>query len=388
MKEALDLLGRLIEKPSRRATDLLRPATADSTPTWFACVPSYFNDNLDITFDAEALVWKQGTRFNFTRGIVYPTTQDVWADQRRVTPWCFEILDGTPAVPGRAPSETRPAEPRSPGRVVFLERRVSESTVEPGTRRELTQDAFVRLLIGGPLALDEPWVPAPEIRRMGWREENAGQIARFNAQRVAARDVAGFLGLLDGVLLDGHVHDRELAGIQRWFDSNPALSSTWPFGALASVVQRVLDDGVITDDERLELARVIELVIESAQPLTAPPARAARESTELPPVAVDPTPLFDPPAPIDFAGRTFCFTGKMRIMSRPAAAAAVTARGGKPTDNATFQLDYLVVGVDGSEAWSAGSYGRKIEAVMTNKRRDGAATRVIRESDFAEAIKG
>ena len=71
------ILDRIIrEKPSResRLTELLKDPSADSPEGWFMCVPTCFNDALDIKqtqrieSKRKSLVWTQGSTFSFKEG--------------------------------------------------------------------------------------------------------------------------------------------------------------------------------------------------------------------------------------------------------------------------------------------------------------------------------
>jgi hypothetical protein len=84
---------------------------------------------------------------------------------------------------------------------------------------------------------------------------------------------------------------------------------------------------------------------------------------------------FDSPQPIvDFQKRSFIFTGKFAFGSREACQAAVTERGGlAPSQKSiSYDINYLVVGVEGSKAWKRGSYGNKIEAAILLRREFGS----------------
>jgi hypothetical protein len=67
---------------------------------------------------------------------------------------------------------------------------------------------------------------------------------------------------------------------------------------------------------------------------------------------------------ISFAGKTFCFTGKLAILKRTQAEREVRARCGFTIDKVTPQLDYLVVGSTPSPSWKYGSYGSKINDAL------------------------
>jgi len=88
----------------------------------------------------------------------------------------------------------------------------------------------------------------------------------------------------------------------------------------------------------------------------------------------------------DLAGRTFVFTGKMRTLQRKDAAAKVEALGGKAMQDVTRDLDFLVVGDEGSPLFGQGAKGSKMlkaEKLIGQ----GAKVRIISEGDFIRMIK-
>jgi NAD-dependent DNA ligase len=91
---------------------------------------------------------------------------------------------------------------------------------------------------------------------------------------------------------------------------------------------------------------------------------------------------FDNPQPIvEFQKRSFIFTGKFAFGSRKACQAAVTERGGlAPSQKSiSHEIDYLVVGVEGSKAWKRGSYGNKIESAILLRREFGSPAIISEE---------
>lgn len=97
---------------------------------------------------------------------------------------------------------------------------------------------------------------------------------------------------------------------------------------------------------------------------------------------------FDCPQPeIHFANRTFIFTGKFSFGPRKGCQDAVTGRGGSAPDQKSVsrEIDYLVIGTEGSKAWSKGAYGNKIEQAILS-RRDHGAPAIISEAHWAAAL--
>jgi len=89
----------------------------------------------------------------------------------------------------------------------------------------------------------------------------------------------------------------------------------------------------------------------------------------------------------DGAGKKFMFTGKLASMSRSEANGKVESFGGINAGSVSKDLDYLVVGDQGSALFGAGAKGDKIlsaEKLIAN----GFPIKIIAESAFLEMIEG
>lgn len=90
---------------------------------------------------------------------------------------------------------------------------------------------------------------------------------------------------------------------------------------------------------------------------------------------------------IDFAEATFLFTGKLATMTRGDAQKKVTGANGKNAKSVTKELDYLVVGDEGSPLFGNGKKGSKL--VKAEKLQEaGSAIKIISETAFLQMLTG
>ncbi len=89
---------------------------------------------------------------------------------------------------------------------------------------------------------------------------------------------------------------------------------------------------------------------------------------------------------LEFAGRSFCFTGKLADLKRSAAERETRARGGLTSKVVNGQLDYLVVGSIPATGWKHGSYGTKIEKARRMAPKNDDRPLLVPESAFVEAL--
>ncbi len=100
------------------------------------------------------------------------------------------------------------------------------------------------------------------------------------------------------------------------------------------------------------------------------------------------TPYDSPRPKVVIKGKSFLFTGKFGFGSRKECQKAVTLLGGISPDQkqANQFIDYLVVGSEGSKAWSKGDYGNKIEAAILARKQHGKPA-IISEEHWIAALK-
>ena len=85
-------------------------------------------------------------------------------------------------------------------------------------------------------------------------------------------------------------------------------------------------------------------------------------------------------------GKKFCFTGKLASMTRAEAKARVKDLGGKAASSVTQDLDFLVIGDEGSPLYGEGKKGSKMIAAEKLQAK-GAELQIISETDFLKLKK-
>jgi hypothetical protein len=155
---AISVLDQVIrEKPTRenRLTDLLKDPSAETAEGWYMCVPSCFNDALDIkqtdrvVNKKKTLVWTQGSSFNFNTGDTIYDTPDAYkvgSEGLKTIGVCVQIKTGSSAGP------TEGGTGRFGGSMTFtiLTPNKNRTTIVERGEHSMSQDDFVRFLISGP----------------------------------------------------------------------------------------------------------------------------------------------------------------------------------------------------------------------------------------------
>jgi hypothetical protein len=204
-------------------------------------------------------------------------------------------------------------------------------------------------------------------------DKDDARAGRFARGFIMTRSLDEMLGVCKGVLADGSVVELEAIALEEWCRANPEVSAEWPANVLAGRLRTIFEDGIVGDEERAELQKLLELIVGG------PPeaAVAQRLATKLP---------LDNPAPsVRIRGSSFCFTGKFIYGTRKVCENAVAVRGGLPKKSVYSDTDFLIVGTMATEAWVHGIFGRKIEEAIT-RRAAGSGIRIVSEEHWTRFL--
>lgn len=172
------------------------------------------------------------------------------------------------------------------------------------------------------------------------------------------------------IIYDGRIDDMEIHLLREWLNKHNVASEAAPLSELVAVVQEIVEDGIVTDQERMLL---LDFLSNFAS------------ATQQPEVIRG---IFDEGARIDFAGRSFKFTGMLSFGTRRRAEAAVQAMGGTiaVTDGADRGLNYLVVGgMDGEDVQNV-SLVADLDVAIKSRKAGNKLPLIVREKEFIGAV--
>lgn len=195
----------------------------------------------------------------------------------------------------------------------------------------------------------------------------------FNALRLQDRAIDELLGISKGIILDKVVNQKEAENLVTWIEVNCNVINKWPAKALYGRIKEMLADGVLDDDEKIEL---FDLLSKTTGGVLVDKF-SGNFSTALP--------LDDPPPRIIFEGRCFCLTGKFFYGGRRKCEQEIIDRGGFPKSSPSRKTDYLVIGEIGSTDWIHSTHGRKIEKAM-ELRDAGQPLAIVSEKHWIDHI--
>lgn len=208
------------------------------------------------------------------------------------------------------------------------------------------------------------------------RLDDHGQpFAPYNAKQITRRAIAEMLGFVRGMLADGRVTDDELVAFSRWLQANPDATMHFPGNAVAERVRRVLEDRVVTEEEREDLTALLQQA--TGDVLDDVEAGAVVTPTRI--AFTDPTPT------VLFEGSTFVLTGRFVTGTRAYCERQIVERGGLLKSAPTHDTNFVVVGSIGSAQWLQSTHGTKIEAAVSLRDR-GHAIAIIPEEEWVIAL--
>ncbi len=190
-------------------------------------------------------------------------------------------------------------------------------------------------------------------------------------------DMQRLHGMLAGIAADGLIEEQELRGLEKWLEDHQHLKGYWPFDEIDSLIISVMADGEIDEQEHTLLLKFCnEFLSSTANLVLQTPIQEdlLRDGV----CAACPE--------ISFSERLFCLTGRSSRCSKSEIVQTVSQLGGFVSPNMKRDVDYLVIGAEGSNCWAFSCYGRKVEAAV-RLRRDGLPVQIIHEHDFWDAVE-
>ena len=167
-------------------------------------------------------------------------------------------------------------------------------------------------------------------------------------------------GILKGITTDGEISEEECKNLRQWLYDNIYLSDHFPFNKTIDIVEKVLEDSILTSEESIYLTSVIDDMLNPVESL-----KSQIFSVE---------------------GKSVCLSGNFAYGQKSDVEKYILERGGKIDSSVKKTTDYLMIGDYECQAYSNGTYGTKVKkAIEYNEK--GCNIEIIKESDFFSNIK-
>jgi NAD-dependent DNA ligase len=197
--------------------------------------------------------------------------------------------------------------------------------------------------------------------------------SRVGRERITSRQIDELIGIARGLVADGQINQPEVEFLQKWLAANAIISDQPVIRVLYRRVAEILADGIVDDDEKLELFDTLNNF-----------SRGDFELGEV--LKATSLPLCDPPPSLTFGNQRYCFTGTFNFGQRKECEAAVTALGAD-AGGLTRKTNVLVVGVYATESWKHSAFGNKIMKAC-EYRAEGLPICIVSEPHWVRHLTG
>ncbi len=187
------------------------------------------------------------------------------------------------------------------------------------------------------------------------------------------RSLGALAGIAQGLVADRHLNDQEIYFLRDWLVNNQAAATQWPGNVILARIESVVEDGIITEDERAHLLKTLLDLVGSDGPDLA----AGTHATAL---------ACDVIGNLSITRSTFCLTGDFVYGPRERCETVIKKQGGKISSTVTMKLNYLVVGALGSPEWKHGSWGLKIAKAKEYKTA-GCPIMIVDEECWTKSLQ-
>ena len=167
-------------------------------------------------------------------------------------------------------------------------------------------------------------------------------------------------GILRGITVDGQITESECKNLRQWLYDNIYLSDHFPFNKAMEVLDKVLEDSIITREEAEYITKMINEMLN--------PVDCLKEEIN----SVD--------------GKHVCLSGNFAYGQKSDVEKYIISKGGIIDSSVKKSTDILMIGNCECQAYSNGTYGTKVKKAIEFKEK-GCHIKIIKESDFFSSIK-
>jgi hypothetical protein len=196
---------------------------------------------------------------------------------------------------------------------------------------------------------------------------------------VITSDIQRLEGILHGILSDNKISREEIIGLKEWIEEHEDLIGSYPYDEIETLVLKVLEDNVVSDEEQSVLKLFFSQFIDiETTCIDINELESLKNEIKLPTICT-----MNPK--ITIKNSLFCFTGISSRGKRENVVGIIEQNHGYYNDNMTNDTNYLIIGDKNNPCWVFSCYGRKVEKAIEN-RKNGNDIQIVKEIDFWDAI--
>lgn len=166
-------------------------------------------------------------------------------------------------------------------------------------------------------------------------------------------------GIINGISCDKKIVIEEITNLKEWLQRNDYLSGVYPYDKVYAIVNTVLEDGILSEEEKSQLAISFDELL---------------------------NPISKDDCSFNLKDKLYCLSGEFKNGSKDKIKQILNELGGIEKSGVSSKVDYLFVGGLGSEAWKYGNVGGKI-AKAQELIENGNKIKIISEEELFNHIK-
>lgn len=164
------------------------------------------------------------------------------------------------------------------------------------------------------------------------------------------------MGIVKGIVSDTSINAKEAAAVYLWMQARDNLKGNYPFDKIFDTLTQVLADGILDQEEEKILFILFDQFLNPSQICA---------------------------CGIQLSGKTCCLTGDFSRGTKADVEKHIENCGGVCIPGITREVDYLIVGGQGSEAWIYGNYGTKVKKALQMQEK-GHKVQIVGEDTIYE----
>lgn len=184
-----------------------------------------------------------------------------------------------------------------------------------------------------------------------------GYGARISKETEALRELQTILSEMVKV---GDISYDQIFFLQNWMSLHEEYKNNYPFNTIFKTLERVMEDNVITLEEKFELQQLFRKSLDPVSSMTDENAESIKD-------------------------KHVCITGDFECGTREEVFKMIEEAGGIVDKGTKKTTDYVVMGSLGSDTWKAGNYGSKVLKAMEYNEK-GCDIKIIKEDRFVSMI--
>lgn len=167
-------------------------------------------------------------------------------------------------------------------------------------------------------------------------------------------------GILRGITVDAKITESECKNLRQWLYDNIYLSDHFPFNKSMEVLDKVLEDSIITKEETEYMANMINEMLN--------PVDCLKEEINT------------------VNGKHVCLSGNFAYGQKVDVERYIAAKGGIIDNTVKKNTDILIIGNCECQSYSNGTYGTKVKKALEYNQK-GCSIKIIKESDYIPSNK-